>query len=569
MKLLLPSNEAERIQAHHQYQILDTEPEEALDELTRLVAHACETPIALISLIDTNRQWFKSKVGITVSETERGVAFCAHAILQSDRPLIVRDALADERFATNPLVTSDPNIRFYAGAPLVTPNGLALGTLCVIDYVPRVLSLEQIEVLQVLSRQVTTHLELRLNLAQLISTTLEGKRAEVAMQEAAAEKKQLEVQLLRTQRLESIGTLAGGIAHDLNNVLTPILTSTQLLLQSKLSHKKQRQLLETIESSTRRGAALVRQVLSFAQGVEGQYTIVSVKSLILEIKQIAEGTFPKSIEVSMDVPYDFWAVFGDVTQLHQVLMNLVVNARDAMPQGGTLQILAEHLLIDENYAAMHLDAQIGSYIAISVTDTGTGIPAELLDRIFEPFFTTKELGKGTGLGLSTVIGIVKSHGGFVSVYSQVGQGTQFKVYLPALETGETQQTQVELPSGNGELILVVDDEAAIREITKISLETNKYQVIIVRDGIEAIAEYTQHKDQISLVLMDMMMPSMDGATAIKMLQKIDPQVKIIAVSGLLPSARVIEEFGVKAFLSKPYTARELLITIDEVKKIGR
>ena len=564
MKLLVPSNEVERTQALHQYQILDTEPEEALDELTRLAAHVCETPIALVSLIDTNRQWFKSKVGLTASETERGIAFCAHAILQ-DEPLVIRDALADERFATNPLVTSAPYIRFYAGAPLITPNGLALGTLCVIDYVPRVLSLEQIEVLQVLSRQVMTHLALRLNLAQLISATLEGKRTEVAMQQAVADKKQLEVQFLRAQRLESIGALAGGIAHDLNNVLTPILASTQLLLQSKLSEEKQRQLLETVESSTKRGAALVKQVLSFAQGVEGKRTIVPVKTLILEIKQIAQETFPKSIGVYTDVPHDFWTVFGDATQLHQVLMNLVVNARDAMPQGGTLQILAENLFIDEDYVEMHLDAQAGSYIAISVTDTGIGIPDEILDRIFEPFFTTKELGKGTGLGLSTVIGIVKSHGGFVSVDSKVGQGTQFKVYLPALGVRETQQLELELPTGNGELILVADDEAAICEITKISLETNKYRVITVTDGIEAIAEYAQHKDQISLVLMDMMMPSMDGATAIKMLQKIDPQVKIIAVSGLVPSTKVIEEFGVKAFLSKPYTAQELLITINDVK----
>ncbi|HEY9892044.1 MAG TPA: response regulator [Candidatus Sericytochromatia bacterium] len=380
------------------------------------------------------------------------------------------------------------------------------------------------------------------------------------------EKKQLEAQFLRAQRMESIGTLAGGIAHDLNNVLTPILMTAQLL-ETQLHDDYSKRLLPVMIANARRGAALVKQVLSFARGLEGKFTIVQIKHVIVEIKQILKETFPKSIEIYTDFPQHLDTLCGDATQLHQVLMNLCVNARDAMPNGGTLTISAKNVFVDENYVRLNLDAQVGSYILLTVTDTGTGIAPEILDRIFEPFFTTKEIGKGTGLGLSTMIGIIKGHGGFVKVYSEMGNGTQFQVYLPAVDTPETLPTKnSELPMGNGELILVVDDEVAIREITKTSLETYNYKAITASDGIEAVAIYAEHREQISVVLTDMMMPSMDGPTTIRTLQKINPQVKIIAVSGLASSDKLTKaaSTGVKTFLSKPYTTKELLETIDGV-----
>lgn len=248
-------------------------------------------------------------------------------------------------------------------------------------------------------------------------------------------------------------------------------------------------------------------------------------------------------------------------------MNLVVNARDAMPNGGSLSVCAENLFVDENYARMNLDAHVGSYVVVTVVDTGTGIPAKVLERIFDPFFTTKEIGKGTGLGLSTAMGIVKSHGGFINVSSKVGR-TQFQVFLPAVEATATMPTEdLEIPAGHGELILVVDDEASIREITQTTLETHGYKVSAVSDGIEAIAHYAQHKKEISLVVMDWMMPSMDGLTAIHILQKMNPAANIIAVSGLVVSPDKVAEaayVGVKAFLVKPYTARELLNSINGV-----
>lgn len=382
------------------------------------------------------------------------------------------------------------------------------------------------------------------------------------------EKKQLEAQFLRAQRMESIGTLASGIAHDLNNALTPIMMTVQLL-QMKLLDEQSQEWLEILETNVKRGADLVKQVLSFSRGIEGKRTNLKVGDLILEIERITRQTFSKAIEIRTDLPeQNLWTVSGNATQLHQVLMNLCVNARDAMPEGGILEISAKNQWIDTHYARMNLEAKVGPYLVIIVSDTGIGISREILDRIFEPFFTTKELGKGTGLGLASVLGIIRSHGGFVNVYSEVGKGTQFQVYLPvtANEADFLPTEHHESLTGHGEVILVVDDEDAIREITKNSLEAHGYNVLVASDGIEAIALYTQHKNEISVVLVDMMMPSMDGPTAIRVLQKINPQVKIIAVSGLVSNHKMLELVGnsVKTFLPKPYTSTELLKNLHVV-----
>ncbi|WP_375502970.1 ATP-binding protein, partial [uncultured Nostoc sp.] len=362
--------------------------------------------------------------------------------------------------------------------------------------------------------------------------------------------------------------LASGIAHDLNNILTPILAGAQLLpLKFPDADERTRHLLEILEINARRGADLVKQVLSFARGVEGKRITLQLRHIIVELGKILKETFPKSIEISTDVPQDLWMVSGDSTQLHQVLMNLCVNARDAMPNGGSLSIYAENLLIDENYARMNLEAKEGPYTVVTVSDTGGGIPREILDRIFEPFFTTKDVGQGTGLGLSTVLGIVKSHGGFVNVYSEVGSGTSFKVYLPAVGGMET-LTPEELPSqtGHGELILIVDDEAAIQEITRTSLEAQNYKILVASDGIEAIALYAKNKDKISAVLMDIMLPSLDGLTAIRTLRKINPQARIIASSGLMSDKKfsALIKIGINIFLPKPYTVNELLLSLQKV-----
>jgi two-component system, cell cycle sensor histidine kinase and response regulator CckA len=248
-------------------------------------------------------------------------------------------------------------------------------------------------------------------------------------------------------------------------------------------------------------------------------------------------------------------------------MNLCVNARDAMPQGGTLSISAENRVIDETYTRMNLEARTGSYVVMTFGDTGTGISPEHIDRIFEPFFTTKALGEGTGLGLSTAMGIIKNHGGFVTVSSEVGKGTQFQVFLPAMEGLETPlEKNQELPLGEGELILVVDDEANIRQILKITLELQNYRVLAVKDGIEAIAAYAQHQTDIEVVMMDVMMPLMGGSEAIQALQQFNPLVKVIACSGVVPSDSLLKMDSVKAFLAKPFTASDLLKTLHRVLK---
>lgn len=382
------------------------------------------------------------------------------------------------------------------------------------------------------------------------------------------EKKQLEAQFLRAQRLESLGTLASGIAHDLNNVLTPILAAVQLLpLKFHDLNDQTRQILKILESSAHRGADLVKQILSFARGVEGKRILLQMNHLLSEeIEQIIQQTLPKAISIHTDIPPNLWTVLGDATQLHQVFINLCVNARDAMPDGGSLTITAENLLIDEKFARLHFDVAPGPYVLITVADTGSGIAADVLPRIFDPFFTTKEIGKGTGLGLSAVVGIVKSHNGFIDVQTALNRGSQFKVYLPASQsTIVPTETDPELLVGQQELILVVDDEVAIRQVIKTTLETYNYQVLTASDGVEAIALYAEYKHQICTVLMDMMMPAMDGATILVLLRRLNPQINVVAMSGLNSTEAVAdaEKLGFQSFLPKPFTTRDLLQALHQ------
>ena len=896
-------DEAGRLEALEQYAVLDTVPEQALDDLAILAAHICEVPISLISLVDKERQWFKARVGLETPETPREFSFCAHALRQTDL-LIVPDATQDARFAENPLVTGEPGIRFYAGAPLATPEGAVLGTLCVIDRVPRTLTPKQQEMLAMLSRQVMAQLELRRqarelaererflraifdsepecvkvlgpdgslrmmnpvglamieahsfgevdgvcvfplivpeyrtqfealtervfrgetgtlsfqivglkgtmlwlethaapirdergevtallgitrditrrklaedalrtsearyrtlfehapdgilvvdsqcrfldanagicrmlgytrdalagmhvsdilreedvphiipalneikdtshyrhewylrrkdgshfaaeviatmtptgNLLALVRDSTERKRAEArfrwlvdsnaqgvmfwnmkgeitgandaflrivgydradleagkihwvrmtppgyaeqdrhTLEELAAtgvctpvekeyirkdgsrvtvlrgaatfaddpeegvgfvldltERKKSEQQALRAQRMESIGTLAGGIAHDLNNVLAPIMMSIAML-EIRFPDATSQNLLANISSSAQRAADMVRQVLSFARGVEGRRMELQVKHIIREIEKIADDTFLKNIETNTNVARELWTVVGDPTQLHQVLLNLCVNARDAMPDGGTLTLSAHNLTLDAHYAGLDLEAKPGPYVLIQVEDTGTGMPPDIVGKIFDPFFTTKEVGQGTGLGLSTSLAIIKSHGGFIRVDSRMGKGTRFEVYLPAQtepSAGAATEVPTELPRGLSELILVVDDEASVREITRRTLEAFGYRVLVAADGAEAIAIYATRVAEIAVVLTDMTMPVMDGLATIRVLQRINPAVRIIGASGMSTNghAAQADRLGVKHFLSKPFTAETLLKTLRQI-----
>lgn len=382
------------------------------------------------------------------------------------------------------------------------------------------------------------------------------------------EKKQLEAQYYRAQRLESLGTLASGLAHDLNNILTPILTGTQLLTR-KLPHQdeKNRLILKILEENTKRGAELVKQITSFVKGTKGHHVPIELAHLIKEIKRLVNSTFPKSIELSTKIPTHLCMLEAQPTHIHQLLTNLCINGHDAMPEGGKLSITAENKVIDETYSSMNPEAKVGNYVMITVADTGYGIPQEIKERIFEPFFTTKEVGKGTGLGLFTVIGIVKNHGGFVEVASVVGKGSQFQIYLPVSENQQiSQAAESQISNGKGKLILVVDDETYIREMTKNSLENYNYRILSAGDASDAFALYVKYKQEISLVLIDIQMPSVDGFKTIKVLQRMNPDVKVIATSGIESNRQLLEtnDIQVEAFLSKPYSLGELLEKIKAV-----
>jgi len=377
----------------------------------------------------------------------------------------------------------------------------------------------------------------------------------------------LEQQFLRAQRMESIGTLAGGIAHDLNNMLAPIVLSIEMLRENETDPEKL-DLLRTIQDSARRGTDMVSQVLSFARGMDGKRLAIDARDLVRAVAKIANETFLKSIEVSTVVPDEIGTVSGDATQLHQVLLNLCVNARDAMPRGGRLTLSAMNVTIDEHFSHLTPGTQPGPYVLIQVEDTGVGMSGEVLDRIFDPFFTTKEPGKGTGLGLSTSLAIVRSHGGFLRAYSEPGEGATFRMYLPAIAqplSDGPADTAGLLPRGNGEMVLVVDDEASIREVVRQTLQTFGYKVLLAADGAEASSLYAERRAEIAVVLTDMMMPVMDGATTIQVLRRIDRSVRIIAASGLSgpgsPARHAVS--GVKHFLAKPYSAQSLLTVIRE------
>ncbi len=382
-----------------------------------------------------------------------------------------------------------------------------------------------------------------------------------------SERKLLEERFIQAQKMESIGLLAGGIAHDFNNILGGILGYASWLKTNIQGDHPFFRPVDTIEKSARRAAELTAQLLAFARGGKYDLRPCSLNGVVGETLRILSGTFDKSIVIETDLDGSLPTVEIDASQIQQVLMNLCVNARDAMPGGGRLIIQSSVARLSESDARHQPDAKPGWFAVLAVSDTGVGMEPAVKGRIFEPFFTTKEKGKGTGLGLSMVYGVVKNHGGFVNVYSEPGQGSTFKIYLPLSGKPEAVESAPERElAGGDEEILVIDDEEAIRQVAADILGSYGYRVSLAADGAEGVALFRKNRRRTQMVLLDMVMPRQGGRETFLQLQEIDPQVRVLFSTGYSQNEKVNEimALGVRGFIQKPYQVRDLLTKVREV-----
>lgn len=382
-------------------------------------------------------------------------------------------------------------------------------------------------------------------------------------------RRELEQQLIQAQKMESLGALAGGIAHDFNNILGIMLGHLSLLEMYREAKDKTSESIEILKKTVHRGTMLVRQLLTFARKSEVSYRGISVNLIIQELMKILQATFPKTIAFTVELDDNMPLILGDSNQLYQALLNIAVNARDAMPQGGTLTVSAKAMSRDE-VQAHHLDAQSEKYVSVSLRDSGTGMNEATKRRIFEPFFTTKEIGKGTGLGLAVVYGVVRSHNGHVEVESAPGKGSAFTLYFPAavqtMETIPIEESEIGEVPGGEETILVVEDEEMLRNSVNALLESKGYRVLEAADGESAIQEYRKHKDEIALVLSDVGLPRRSGWKVLQKMREINPTVKAIIASGYIDPTVKSEmlKAGARDFVQKPYVPSEVLKKIRSV-----
>jgi two-component system cell cycle sensor histidine kinase/response regulator CckA len=700
MGFLQPENEVARLDALKSFKILDTPPERSFDDLTSLTSYICGTPIAFIGFMDSDRLWFKSRTGWDVPEVPRDMSFCAHTILQSDA-LVVSDTLTDDgRLAICPLATHG-GVRFYAGVPLMSSEGYALGTLCAMDSIPRGLTPGQTNALRILARQVVSLVESRTlaSTALLRATSIqqgsglsdetrkvlgwrdisEQKRAHDALRHSeqrlqgvigsamdailtidrnqriivfnkAAEqifrctasealgqsidkfiperfraihgqhilgfattgvtarsmyspgtlfalradgeefpieaaisqvecddeklftvilrdisaRRRMEAELLQAHKMEAVGQLAGGIAHEFNNFLGVILGFSELLSEEAVENEGVGRLVTEIKAATQHAASLTRQLLAFSRKQVLEPQVLDINRSIWEGHKLLRRLVPANIDVVPVLAPTIGRVRADAGQFQQILVTLVGNARDVMPQGGKVVIETADAELDETYASQHLDLQPGSYVLLSVTDSGLGMNAETRSHLFEPFYTTQDPGKGTGLGLSTVYGIVKQSGGHISVESIEGKGTTFRIYLPRIQEATEESDirtsrPIERKHTGPATILVVEDETALRRLICFSLEKRKHKVLAAKDGAEAFEIFRQHAAEIQLIVTDLMMPRMDGLELKQHIAALRPDVKFLLMSGYAEHLRDQHRGSLEgcAYLAKPFLPEEL------------
>jgi PAS domain S-box-containing protein len=668
-----PANEQDRLEALRRYAVLDTAPEEPFDRLTRLASSIFGTPIALISLIDETRQWFKSAVGFDVPSTPRDLAFCAHTILGED-VFVVADARTDERFADNPLVTGAPGIRFYAGAPLTAPDGHRLGALCIIDQSEHdggltpfqqqqlrdlaALVVDQLELRRITAERTRqledlreseqryrllfrnnpqpmwvydseTYAFLDVNAAgesmygytrdEFLSSTIfdirpaedhdhvremalrapegmartgpwrhlrkdgtllfvrvsshptsfEGRRARLVLVHDISAEKQLEEQLVQAQKMEAIGQLAGGVAHDFNNLLTVINGYTQLLISRLHEADPLRIDAGHILHAGERAASLTQQLLAFSRRQVLQPRPLDVGRVIENLKPMLGRLLRDDIEVRTLLRPTVPSVMVDPVQLEQVLLNLAINGSDAMPAGGTLWVEAGEAFADDE-AAERLGVPAGSYVTVSVRDSGVGMDEETRGRIFEPFFTTKAKGRGSGLGLPVAYGIIKQSGGNIVVQTTPGEGSTFTVYLPLADEPANEPAMAPVPDvsrlGGHETVLVVEDHEAVRRLAADVLRAHGYRVLVAAHGVDAIALVESRGGGIDLLVTDVIMPRMSGREVATALQQRVPDLGVLFMSGYTQTA-IVQNGALESglhFLPKPFTPAELLARVREV-----
>ena len=574
-------NNPKRLAALRRVALLDTPTEEAFDRLSRLAARYTRSPVALVSLVDAKRQFFKSCIGLPEPWRSRRETPLSHSICQhntvSGVPLVIEDARTDPLFCEN-LAISELNVVAYLGIPLVSSDSCVLGSFCVIDSKPRAWARDEIETVKDLASAVMTEIELRAEIAQRkkiqvdrdkLATVYAALQEEISARKIAEEERlRLEQQVHQIQKMEAMGSLAGGVAHDFNNILAIIIGNTELALQDTPKSSSVRSCLDEVLIACSRARDLARQILTFSRRSQQNRVPLKLSAVIKETMKLLRASLPVTIEIKENIAVESDTVLADPTQIHQILLNLCTNSAHSMrDKGGILGVCltSENISVESTTGLATLNS--GQYLRLSISDTGHGMEKSVLERIFEPYFTTKESGEGTGMGLAVVHGIVKSYGGQISVESEPGHGSTFHIYFPKHDaTIDADTVRLDTLAKGTEKIIFVDDEEAIVVAMSSMLKKLGYQVDYTTDCQECLSLVRGNAAEYDLIVTDMAMPNMTGVELAKEIKSIRSDMPIILCTGYndaIDEKKAIE-LGIHSFSLKPLTIKELS---DSIRKV--